>query len=43
MWEYVEGEACRRATLLRYFGDPAVASGGAACCDVCAAPELRAA
>ena len=29
--------------LLRYFGDPAVAVGGSACCDVCASPELRAA
>jgi ATP-dependent DNA helicase RecQ len=41
VWDYVEGAECRRATMLRYFGDPAVASGGFGCCDVCASPELR--
>jgi ATP-dependent DNA helicase RecQ len=43
IWEYVEGTACRRATLLRYFGDEASPKPTARCCDVCASPELRAA
>ncbi|MGZ4285789.1 MAG: RecQ family ATP-dependent DNA helicase [Solirubrobacteraceae bacterium] len=43
VWDYVEGAVCRRTALLRYFGDPAVPAGRAACCDVCASPELRAA
>jgi ATP-dependent DNA helicase RecQ len=43
VWDYVEGATCRRTALLQYFGDPAVPAGGAACCDVCASPELRAA
>jgi ATP-dependent DNA helicase RecQ len=43
VWDYVEGGACRRETLLGYFGDRAVPAGGAACCDVCGSPELRAA
>jgi ATP-dependent DNA helicase RecQ len=35
VWEYVDGQECRRARLLAHFGDR---SGGAAegpCCDVC--------
>ncbi len=43
VWDYVQGNGCRRTALLRYFGDPAVPVGGSACCDVCASPELRAA
>jgi ATP-dependent DNA helicase RecQ len=43
VWDYVERDGCRRTALLRYFGDPAVAAGGTACCDVCASSELRAA
>jgi hypothetical protein len=43
MWDYVEGAECRRTALLRYFGDPGAPTVGAVCCDVCAAPELRAA
>ena len=36
IWAYVEEGACRRAAILRHFGDPAAASsGGADCCDVC--------
>ena len=36
IWAYVEESACRRAAILRHFGDPAAASaGGAGCCDVC--------
>jgi ATP-dependent DNA helicase RecQ len=43
VWDYVEGAACRRATLLHYFGDTASPAAGAACCDRCASAELRAA
>jgi ATP-dependent DNA helicase RecQ len=43
VWDYVEGVECRRATMLRYFGDPAAPGAGGVCCDVCASPELRAA
>jgi ATP-dependent DNA helicase RecQ len=36
VWAYVEEGACRRAAILRHFGDPAAAAtGGAECCDVC--------
>src|SRR5215208_2022172 len=39
VWAYVEEGACRRAAILRHFGDPAAAgaNGHAAtgCCDVC--------
>ena len=36
IWAYVEEGSCRRAAILRHFGDPAAAStGGAGCCDVC--------
>ena len=39
VWAYVEESACRRAAILRHFGDPAAAgaNGHAAtgCCDVC--------
>jgi ATP-dependent DNA helicase RecQ len=35
IWAYVEDTACRRAAILRHFGDASPAGGGAACCDVC--------
>ena len=36
IWAYVEEGTCRRAAILRHFGDPAAASsGGPGCCDVC--------
>jgi ATP-dependent DNA helicase RecQ len=43
VWNYVERGACRRATLLRYFGDTASPAPAASCCDVCDSPELAAA
>lgn len=36
MWAYVEGGACRRAALLRHFGDSAPPAPAGDCCDVCA-------
>src|SRR3954454_20941838 len=41
IWGFVEGEECRRAAILRHFGDPAApaAADGVPCCDVCA-PEI---
>jgi ATP-dependent DNA helicase RecQ len=39
VWAFVEGDACRRTTILRHFGDPAPPRPDVACCDVCA-PEL---
>ena len=40
IWEFVEGGRCRRAAILRHFGDPAAPRvlDGVPCCDVCA-PE----
>jgi ATP-dependent DNA helicase RecQ len=40
IWEFVEGDRCRRAAILRHFGDPSAprALDGVPCCDVCA-PE----
>ena len=35
IWAYVENDTCRRTAILRHFGDPAAASGGSGCCDVC--------
>ena len=35
MWEYVEGNRCRRASLLAYFGDEAAPVADGPCCDVC--------
>ena len=35
VWAFVEGEGCRRAAILRHFGDPAAASAEGRCCDVC--------
>ena len=37
VWAFVEGDACRRATILRHFGDkrPPAPMPGVPCCDVC--------
>jgi ATP-dependent DNA helicase RecQ len=35
VWAYVEGESCRRATILSHFGDPAGPAAAEICCDVC--------
>ena len=42
IWAYVEDSTCRRAAILRHFGDPATATAsmaaaslGTSCCDVC--------
>jgi len=37
VWAFVEGEQCRRAALLRHFGDrtPPRTDAGVPCCDVC--------
>jgi ATP-dependent DNA helicase RecQ len=34
-WAFVEEGGCRRATILRHFGDPAAPAPEVACCDVC--------
>jgi ATP-dependent DNA helicase RecQ len=39
IWAFVEGDACRRETILRHFGDRDPPAPGVPCCDVCA-PEL---
>jgi ATP-dependent DNA helicase RecQ len=35
IWAYVEGSLCRRATLLRHFGDPSEPDPSVPCCDAC--------
>jgi len=37
VWAFVEGTACRRATILRHFGDPRppAPEAGVPCCDTC--------
>ena len=35
MWAFVEGDACRRRTILRHFGDPSAPAPSGPCCDVC--------
>src|SRR4051794_13093026 len=35
IWRYVEDGACRRATILRHFGDPTPPAPSGPCCDVC--------
>jgi ATP-dependent DNA helicase RecQ len=42
VWGWVEGDACRRAGILRHFGDttPPHTEPGVPCCDVCD-PSLR--
>ena len=39
VWAFVEGDGCRRATILRHFGDTGAPAPAVACCDVCT-PEL---
>lgn len=45
VWAFVEGDACRRATILRHFGDPSppAPEPGTPCCDVCDASWVPAA
>ena len=35
VWGYVEGETCRRAAILKHFGDRAAPVAEGRCCDVC--------
>ena len=37
VWAFVEGDKCRRTTILRHFGDPSppAPQPGVPCCDVC--------
>jgi ATP-dependent DNA helicase RecQ len=42
IWAYVEGDRCRRETILRHFGDASPPRADVPCCDVCA-PETTAA
>jgi ATP-dependent DNA helicase RecQ len=35
VWGFVEGESCRRAAILRHFGDRAQPVAEHRCCDVC--------
>jgi ATP-dependent DNA helicase RecQ len=35
VWAFVEGDRCRRETILRHFGDPAAPAPAGPCCDVC--------
>jgi ATP-dependent DNA helicase RecQ len=37
MWDYVDGQVCRREALLAHFGDRAAGASLGPCCDVCAA------
>jgi ATP-dependent DNA helicase RecQ len=39
VWAFVEGDGCRRETMLRHFGDRSRPEPVVPCCDVCA-PEL---
>ncbi len=39
VWAFVEGDACRRRTILSHFGDGAAPAASGPCCDVCV-PEL---
>jgi ATP-dependent DNA helicase RecQ len=38
VWRFVEDLSCRRAQILRHFGDPRPPAARVPCCDVCA-PE----
>jgi RecQ family ATP-dependent DNA helicase len=38
VWGYVDGELCRRAAILRHFGDRAEPHAAGRCCDVCGGP-----
>jgi ATP-dependent DNA helicase RecQ len=35
IWAYAEGDTCRRAAILRHFGDRARPAPGGPCCDAC--------
>jgi ATP-dependent DNA helicase RecQ len=35
IWAYVEESTCRRAAILRHFGDHSPGASGGGCCDVC--------
>jgi ATP-dependent DNA helicase RecQ len=39
VWAFVEGDRCRRETILRHFGDRSAPEPAVPCCDICA-PEL---
>ncbi|HWD74218.1 MAG TPA: RecQ family ATP-dependent DNA helicase [Solirubrobacteraceae bacterium] len=39
VWGYVEGDGCRRQTVLTHFGDPSNGRADGSCCDVCD-PEI---
>jgi ATP-dependent DNA helicase RecQ len=43
IWRFVEDAKCRRQTILRHFGDPALPAPTGACCDVCDPDALPAA
>jgi ATP-dependent DNA helicase RecQ len=45
VWAFVEGDRCRRAAILRHFGDPSppAPEPGVPCCDVCDASWVPAA
>ena len=38
VWGFVEGERCRRETILRHFGDRRAQAARGRCCDVCDGP-----
>jgi RecQ family ATP-dependent DNA helicase len=38
IWGFVDGEGCRRAAVLRHFGDPSAPEASGRCCDVCDGP-----
>ena len=41
IWGFVDGESCRRAAILRHFGDRARPEALARCCDACDGPLER--
>jgi RecQ family ATP-dependent DNA helicase len=43
VWGFVEGTSCRRAAILRHFGDRAAPRAQGRCCDVCDGPLVLAA
>jgi RecQ family ATP-dependent DNA helicase len=38
IWGYVDGDVCRRAAILRHFGDRTQPTSSGRCCDVCDGP-----
>ena len=38
VWGFVDGDVCRRAAILRHFGDRAQPAASGRCCDVCDGP-----